>query len=152
MAVEYGRPRGLYTLTSEDLEMEWFGLKGVPVTTGSLTTLFYLLTMVATPVLSSDEKGSTNSNETERYQLVVWDFHHVEVPYVICLWILLASVAKIGEFTMDVFQNSHREIARGFDTKALSQNQPTDPGHFHSKLCFCSSFSSLLNGNLLFYE
>ena len=98
VAVEYGRPRGLYTLTSGGLEMEWFGLKGVPATTGSLTTLFCLLTVIATPIRSGDDTEETNSNETERYQLVVWDFHHVEIPYVICLWILLASVAKIGEF------------------------------------------------------
>lgn len=78
--------------------MERFGLKRVPAATGSLTTLFCVITMVATPVVSSDDTEEAKGNGTERYHLVVWDFHHVEVPYVICLWILLASVAKIGEF------------------------------------------------------
>lgn len=46
----------------------------------------------------ADEKEKDLTNETERYPLVNWDFNHVEIPYVICLWILLASVAKMGKF------------------------------------------------------
>ncbi|KAK7481699.1 hypothetical protein BaRGS_00027072, partial [Batillaria attramentaria] len=75
--------------------MEWSSVKRMLVSAGSVTTLF-LVASIFTSVIGSEEKGDTSSNETERYQLVVWDFHHVEVPYVICLWILLASVAKIG--------------------------------------------------------
>ncbi|KAK7114435.1 sodium/hydrogen exchanger 3-like [Littorina saxatilis] len=80
------------------LGMEYFSLKRAPVSTGSLTTFLCLLSFfIATPVHShGDGSNEANSNETERYQLVVWDFQHVEIPYVICLWILLASVAKIG--------------------------------------------------------
>ena len=47
---------------------------------------------------SEVEAHSVKKNETQRYPLFVFNFHHVEVPYVICLWILLASIAKIGEF------------------------------------------------------
>ena len=44
------------------------------------------------------ETADFSKNETVgRYQLVSFDFHHVEIPYVICLWVLLASVAKIGK-------------------------------------------------------
>ncbi|XP_067651622.1 probable Na(+)/H(+) antiporter nhx-9 [Haliotis asinina] len=46
--------------------------------------------------VSADEGEKGTTNETERYPLVNWDFDHVEIPYVICLWILLASVAKMG--------------------------------------------------------
>ncbi|XP_041375066.1 sodium/hydrogen exchanger 3-like [Gigantopelta aegis] len=40
--------------------------------------------------------GKSDNETVGRYQLVSFDFHHVEIPYVICLWVLLASVAKIG--------------------------------------------------------
>ena len=54
-----------------------------------------LFLIISSAVAAEEEKSN---NETERYQLVTWDFHHVEVPYVICWWILLASVAKIGKY------------------------------------------------------
>lgn len=44
-----------------------------------------------------DESHKISSNESHRYKIVSFNFSHVEVPYVICLWILLASIAKIGE-------------------------------------------------------
>ena len=44
------------------------------------------------------ESHSVKKNETQRYALFKFQFHHVEIPYVICLWILLASIAKIGEY------------------------------------------------------
>ena len=78
--------------------MEWFKLNRVMMKTGVQAALVCLLFLVVSPVSGADETDEANSNETERYQLVTWDFHHVEVPYVICLWILLASLAKIGEY------------------------------------------------------
>ncbi|KAL8575951.1 hypothetical protein ACOMHN_027349 [Nucella lapillus] len=56
-----------------------------------------VFSFIVCPVHCHVEEGSAKSgNETQRYQLFTFDFHHVEVPYVICLWVLLASVAKIG--------------------------------------------------------
>lgn len=43
------------------------------------------------------ESQKHGKNTSERYRIISFDFQHVEVPYVICLWILLASVAKIGK-------------------------------------------------------
>lgn len=41
-------------------------------------------------------EGKKNESNTERYPLVVFDFERVELPFVICLWVLIASLAKIG--------------------------------------------------------
>ncbi|XP_076449063.1 putative Na(+)/H(+) antiporter nhx-9 [Babylonia areolata] len=81
------------------LKMGWLVLKRSPMATGFLVASVCVLSLSVGSVDCGDETqtgSETNSNETERYQLVTWDFHHVEVPYVICLWILLASLAKIG--------------------------------------------------------
>ena len=43
------------------------------------------------------ESHSVKKNGTQGYKLVSFNFEHVEMPSVICLWILLASIAKIGE-------------------------------------------------------
>ncbi|XP_060074535.1 sodium/hydrogen exchanger 3-like [Ylistrum balloti] len=48
------------------------------------------------PVNAEDSEGQESNNETERYQLVVFDFARVELPYVICLWILIVSLARIA--------------------------------------------------------
>ncbi|XP_069112567.1 probable Na(+)/H(+) antiporter nhx-9 [Argopecten irradians] len=48
------------------------------------------------PVEAHGSEGQDSNNETERYQLVVFDFGRVELPYVICLWILIVSLAKIA--------------------------------------------------------
>ncbi|KAL4234434.1 Sodium/hydrogen exchanger 1 [Mactra antiquata] len=41
-------------------------------------------------------EGKKNESNSERYPLVVFDFERVELPFVICLWVLIASLAKIG--------------------------------------------------------
>ena len=48
-------------------------------------------------VAGEEKKNGTHS---ERYPLVVFDFERVELPYVICLWVLIASLAKIGEYVL----------------------------------------------------
>ena len=42
-------------------------------------------------------EGKKNETHSERYPLAVFDFERVELPYVICLWVLIASLAKIGK-------------------------------------------------------
>lgn len=41
-------------------------------------------------------EGKKNESNSERYPLVVFDFERVELPFVICCWVLIASLAKIG--------------------------------------------------------
>ena len=48
-------------------------------------------------ILASSEVGD-HKNETERYKLMVFDFERVELPLVICLWILIVALAKIGAY------------------------------------------------------
>lgn len=48
-------------------------------------------------ILASSEVGE-HKNETERYKLIVFDFERVELPLVICLWILIVALAKIGAY------------------------------------------------------
>ena len=51
----------------------------------------------------NDESHKVVTNQTHRYKLVSFKFDHVEVPYVICLWILLACIAKIGKSLILMF-------------------------------------------------
>ena len=59
------------------------------------------LTLCACLILSQwspvQAEGTKNETHSERYPLVVFDFERVELPYIICLWVLIASLAKIGE-------------------------------------------------------
>lgn len=51
--------------------------------------------------LNSGSESSVNgSSSSLRYQLAVFDFERVELPYVICLWILIVSLAKIGKYVI----------------------------------------------------
>jgi len=52
------------------------------------------------------EKSEHNASHTERYPLVVFDFERVELPFVICIWVLIASLAKIGRISFNVKQMS----------------------------------------------
>lgn len=47
-----------------------------------------------------DDSTTSKTNNSNRYHVVTVNFPYVAVPYVICLWILLASVAKIGELNL----------------------------------------------------
>ena len=62
-----------------------------------LVLLFSVLCVYHARSESLEESHPVKTNKTERYKVVSFNFRHVEVPYVICLWILLASIAKIGE-------------------------------------------------------
>lgn len=43
-----------------------------------------------------EEPGSAHG-ETQGFQVVTFKWHHVQDPYIIALWILVASLAKIGK-------------------------------------------------------
>ncbi|KAK3796236.1 hypothetical protein RRG08_006806 [Elysia crispata] len=84
----------------------------------------------------NDESHKVVTNQTHRYKLVSFKFDHVEVPYVICLWILLACIAKIGFHLYDklphVFPESCLLITLGilvgvtlFFTETASSGQYT---------------------------
>ena len=60
-------------------------------------------------IFASAIKNSSSGNETkhvapekhhkkvyEGIKVAKWDFKRVQTPFVVCIWILLASVAKIG--------------------------------------------------------
>lgn len=66
-----------------------------------LAALFLALTL---SVVANTSEGNKQKREAEtepeklkRFQVVAWNFPHVETPYIISLWIVLASVAKIGK-------------------------------------------------------
>jgi hypothetical protein len=54
--------------------------------------------LLAPARISGSSEVGDHKNETERYKLVVFDFDRVELPFVICLWILIVALAKIGTF------------------------------------------------------
>ncbi len=50
-------------------------------------------------VLAAGTTTEAEEKETpERYHIAVFDWPHVDTPYTVSLWILLASIAKIGSF------------------------------------------------------
>ena len=57
--------------------------------------LFLVLLFIGTGSANSEHKESHNG--TERYKILTFDFERVELPYVICLWILIVGLAKIGK-------------------------------------------------------
>ncbi|KAM9573134.1 sodium/hydrogen exchanger 3 isoform 2-T2 [Guaruba guarouba] len=69
-----------------------------------LSGVGFLLGLMALPVaLGQRSSGSPiNSNQSQSFAIVSFKWNHVKDPYVITLWILVASLAKI------VFQLSHK--------------------------------------------
>lgn len=60
--------------------------------------LFLILVVWAQTGTAKEHEES--HNKTERYKLLSFDFERVELPYVICLWILIVALAKIGKHVM----------------------------------------------------
>lgn len=46
---------------------------------------------------AADTGGGHTSEVPTSLQIVTFKWHHVQEPYIIALWILVASLAKIGE-------------------------------------------------------
>lgn len=68
---------------------------------------------------AAEEKGKKNESNSERYPLVVFDFERVELPFVICLWVLIASLAKIGRPYFNVKQMSKQSTDGCSDADGL---------------------------------
>ncbi|KAK3579213.1 hypothetical protein CHS0354_022758, partial [Potamilus streckersoni] len=78
--------------------MEYF--KRIRRCTVIVLTLLFLIQVCWTQPeeTTTKEIGGKNGGETktqERYQVFSFDFQRVELPIIICLWILIASLAKI---------------------------------------------------------
>lgn len=48
--------------------------------------------------VAAEMEDSTLKHKDEGYQIVTFKWHHVQDPFIIVLWILVASVAKICKF------------------------------------------------------
>lgn len=48
-------------------------------------------------LLKADPFDATESGRDERLHIFTLDYEYVQIPYEVTLWILLASLAKIGE-------------------------------------------------------
>lgn len=73
--------------------MNWKALFGLAISC-------VLLLAPARILASSEAAAGGHNNGTERYKLVVFDFERVELPLVICLWILIVALAKIGAYSI----------------------------------------------------
>lgn len=77
---------------------------------GCWRQLLVLLTVQTIWIVYAAEEGGGSTGEgcttgepekkekLERYQVAIFDWEAVQGPYTLALWILLASVAKIGSF------------------------------------------------------
>lgn len=54
------------------------------------------LVLLSWAQVGSAKEHEESHNETERYKILSFDFERVELPYVICLWILIVALAKIA--------------------------------------------------------
>lgn len=46
---------------------------------------------------NDSDAQSNHSNETERYEVAKLDWEHVQGPFMVTIWLLLASLFKIGK-------------------------------------------------------
>ena len=48
--------------------------------------------------------GGGVGGESGSYEVVKFDFAHISLPYIVCMWILLASAMKIGYHHLHMYK------------------------------------------------
>lgn len=65
---------------------------------GPLLALVLVLTLGGLPRVGGfEEEPGGAHGASQGFQVVTFKWHHVQDPYIIALWILVASLAKIGK-------------------------------------------------------
>jgi len=59
------------------------------------------------------DKCPPDGEEGLRYKVAKFDFHHVEIPFIVAVWILFVTYAKIG--------NIHRTVCSFLSSSSLSK-------------------------------
>lgn len=62
-------------------------------------------------MLATEDVATHDEHKVERYPVTTIDFSRVETPFIIGVWILFASIAKIGECIIIITQR-HCTISR----------------------------------------
>lgn len=52
----------------------------------------------------SDGGGEGGNGSSGGYQVAKFDFGHIYSPYIICMWVLLASAMKIGYHHLHLYK------------------------------------------------
>lgn len=91
-----------------------------------------LLALLALGVLPrvrgvEQEPGSAHE-DSQGFQVVTFKWHHVQDPYIIALWILVASLAKIGK------RPGARWVSRSWPRCDFPSHLPPAPGSARPRL------------------
>lgn len=75
--------------------------RGAPGCSRGLQLALLLVPLLVLGVLprarAFEEQPGSAHGESQGFQVVTFKWHHVQEPYIIALWILVASLAKIGK-------------------------------------------------------
>lgn len=92
--------------------------------------------------LNEEEEGDHGGgHEVERYPITTVDFSRVETPFIIGIWILFASIAKIGECHLIV--NEQTVPKRCHQIRYIGKNM-TKLLNKHNRITICILFDSLV--------
>lgn len=50
-------------------------------------------------VMDEVNNATTNGSTPKRYQVISFDWGHVKIPFTVAIWIMIATVAKIGNLS-----------------------------------------------------